>query len=98
MSNEKYVVTELRKAIDTYKERNAVYKDTYKIRGKVMEAIFPDGVVLKTAKDFNRFGMFTGVISKMIRYAAQLDNGGHYDSAHDAEVYAAMLNEIENEE
>ena len=97
MSKEKYVVAELMKAAETYKERNAIYKDSYKIRGQIMEILFPDGIQLKTAKDYNRFGMFTGVMTKMMRYAAQMQDGGHYDSAHDAAVYAMMLNEIDHE-
>jgi hypothetical protein len=33
-------------------------------------------------------------MGKVTRYAAQFENGGHLDSAHDACVYAAMLEEL----
>lgn len=84
----------LRAAASTYEERNKLYGDNYKNFGKVMEAMFPDGLMLAGANDWNRFGIFVQMVSKMTRYAVNLSKGGHKDSAHDLAVYAAMLEEL----
>ena len=81
----------------TYRERNAVYGDNYLNFGKVMEAIFPEGMQVDGVEDFNRLGVFIQVISKITRYSEQLNKGGHYDSALDLCVYAAMLAELTKE-
>ena len=36
---------------ETFRERNKVYGDNYKRVGEVMNALFPDGVELKTVED-----------------------------------------------
>jgi len=97
-SDEKFVVKELMAAAELYKERNAEYGDNYKKVGQLMLAYFPDGITLKEEKDFIRYSMFSAVVNKMFRYAVKFDDGGHYDSARDAAVYATMLNEIDHEE
>lgn len=97
MSKDKFVVKELKEAAELYKERNETYGDNYKRVGKLMLAYFPNGIELKTEKDFIRYSMFSAVVNKMFRYAAQFNNGGHYDSARDAAVYAMMLNEVDHE-
>jgi hypothetical protein len=73
----------------TYKERKAVYGDNYLIIGNVMEKMFPDGVVLKTAEDHNKWHLFLMAMVKATRLANT--NLSHIDSAHDAAVYMAML-------
>lgn len=94
-SNESASVPErLRAAANTYEERNKLYGDNYKNFGKVMEAMFPNGLVLAGANDWNRFGIFVQMVSKMTRYAINLSKGGHKDSAHDLAVYSAMLEEL----
>ena len=84
-------------AADTFKERNKLYGDNYLHFGEIMLALFPQGVKLMTAEDFNRFVLFTNCVGKLSRYAVNLTNGGHQDSAHDLCVYAAMLEEITDE-
>jgi len=92
-----HVINELKAAIKTFEEKSDKYGNMYKVKGEVMSIIFPDGVKLKTPEDFNRYTYLSAVIAKMMRYAAQFENGGHYDSAHDAIVFAAMLNGIDSD-
>lgn len=60
-----------------------------------MTAMFPNGVVLKTAADFNRWHLFELQIVKMTRFA----NSGlvHLDSIQDDQVYGAMVESQINE-
>lgn len=89
----------LRKCADTYEERNSLYGDSYKVYGAVMKAMFPDGLPdFATVADFNRLGVFSMIVSKLMRYASNIGNGGHFDSALDLSVYAAMLAELTEEE
>lgn len=76
----------------TFKERNAVYGDNWKSVGDVMAALFPDGILLKSAADANRWHLFELIVVKLTRFA----NSGltHADSIHDAAVYGAMLESI----
>lgn len=90
----KYPPDVLEAAAQTFRERNKLYGDNWLHFGDVMLAMFPDGIELKTAEDFNRFVMFTNCIAKATRYAMNITTGGHVDSAHDLSVYAAMLEAI----
>lgn len=78
----------LERAGATFRERNAVYKDNADNVGKVMAALFPDGVQIKTAADHKMYHLFELIIVKLTRFA----NSGlkHTDSIHDMAVYAAM--------
>lgn len=87
----------LRKCADTYEERNAIYGDTYKELGDLMLSLFPEGIRLQTADDFNRFGCFFEMTNKMQRYANSFFQGGHQDSTHDISVYSQMLEELDRE-
>ena len=87
----------LRSGADTYEERARMYGNDYKEWGKLMMALFPNGIHLNDEGDFNRFNILTRVLGKMTRYAAMLNRGGHVDSAHDACVYSAMLQELTDE-
>ena len=84
----------LHAAAATFASRNALYGNSYHSFGEVFAACFPNGMTLKTPGDFKRLGVFNMIVSKIIRYAATLETGGHYDSAHDLMVYAAMLAEL----
>ena len=79
----------------TFKERNLVYGDNYKRVGAVMEAMFPHGVALQSAEDFNRWHLFELLVVKLTRFA----NSGltHQDSIHDASVYGAMVESLLDE-
>lgn len=80
----------------TFRERNAIYGDTYLEFGRMCAAIFPAGVRIEAGDvdGFNRLGVFVQALSKIARYGANLNAGGHQDSAHDLMVYAAMLEEV----
>ncbi len=75
--------------IATFKERNTTYRDNYLIVGKMLAALYPDGITLKTPDDFIRYHFVDWLIGKLSRWA----NTGmaHDDSIKDAAVYAAML-------
>lgn len=77
---------------DTFRERNAVYKDNAEKVGEVMAVLFPDGVTLKTAADHKFYHLFELLIVKLTRFT----NSGlkHEDSVHDLTVYGAMLEAI----
>lgn len=77
---------------DTYRERNKVYGDNYKRVGAVMQQLFPEGVVLRTAEDFNVWHLFELMIVKLTRFANS--NLEHEDSIHDLAVYAAMVESL----
>lgn len=80
----------------THEERNALYGDSYHGFGAVMLALFPDGITLSTESDFNRFAVLMHIVGKIHRYTASFNKvGGHPDSAHDAMVYSAMLQELD---
>jgi hypothetical protein len=80
----------------TFRERNAIYGDTYLEFGRICAAIFPEGIRVEPGDvdGFNRLGVLVQAIGKIARYGANLNKGGHQDSAHDLMVYAAMLEEV----
>lgn len=87
----------LNQGIATHSERGLVYGESYKNFGNIIKAFFPDGVVLKTVEDMNRWGVFQMMLSKLHRYANNFNRGGHSDSLLDLAVYSAMLNELDTE-
>lgn len=91
------VIRGLEQAITTYKDRNAVYKDNFRVVGDVVEALFPNGVELQTREDFTRWHIFELLIVKLTRYAANYPEGGHPDSLADMIVYLGILNGIDGE-
>lgn len=87
----------LTEAAETFKARNAVYGNNYLNVGGAMASLFPKGVTLKTADDFNRFHIFMLGVVKLSRYCNNWEKGGHADSMHDNTVYSAMLESIDAE-
>jgi hypothetical protein len=83
----------LREAAELFENRNPEYGDGWKRSQKLLEAFFPNGVVLKTPEDMARFANFNMLIVKLVRYATMMEEGGHLDSIEDLMVYAAMLKE-----
>jgi hypothetical protein len=86
----------LRKANETHLCRGKMYNNTYHEHGKIMAAIFPDGITLITEEDFKRFSLFNIIIAKLHRYSKSFSKGGHEDSIHDAGVYSFMLEEVDS--
>lgn len=80
---------------DTFEERNAKYKDNYKIVGAVMAALFPNGVTLRTPEDFERWHLQELMIVKLTRFA--VSGLVHRDSIHDGTVYGALVESLINE-
>jgi hypothetical protein len=86
----------LRDAAAIYEERNKLYGDNYKRFGYIMAELFPQGLMLRGPDDFNRFGIFVQMVSKLTRYSENLARGGHADSLDDLAVYTMMLQELDN--
>jgi hypothetical protein len=82
-------------AAELYKKRNAVYKDNYKRVGPMYVQLFPEGITLKTADDFNKFAIFMQMVNKFTRCASNFQHG-HQDSVDDLAVYAMMLKELDS--
>lgn len=80
----------------TFRERNAIYGDTYLLFGDAMCAAFPQGLQIAAGDvaGFNRLGIYVQCLGKLLRYGPNLTGGGHQDSAHDLMVYGAMLAEV----
>lgn len=87
----------LEEAAKTFREKNKVYGDNYKRVGEMMAGMFPAGVTLKTAHDWNRMHILLLCIVKLTRYAVNWEKG-HKDSVHDLAVYAAMLESIDEDQ
>lgn len=86
----------LREGAETFEQRNKVYGDNYTRVGKALAALLPGGVTLKTPDDHNRFQIFNLIVVKLSRYCVNWKDG-HQDSIHDAMVYCAMLEAIDDE-
>ena len=75
----------------TYRERNAVYGDNYKMVGKLMAVLFPNGVPAEVLHS-DQFHLFELKLVKLSRFA--ISNLTHVDSIHDDGVYSAMIESI----
>ena len=80
--------------VDTFKERREVYGDSYITHAKVMEAMFPNGVNLKTEVDMARWSIINLILVKSVRYAKDFQKP-HQDSIHDSVVYCFVLEELD---
>ena len=78
----------LRAMASTFEERSASYKEGHVILGRVIAAIYPEGIPPRIAHS-PRFHFFYMILSKAVRLVTA--DLGHEDSAHDIGVYAAML-------
>lgn len=75
----------------TFRERNAEYKDNFKMVGPIMKVLFPEGVPVELL-GAHQFHLFELMIVKLSRFA--ISGMQHQDSIHDAGVYAAMIESI----
>ena len=96
MAQSQRVFDILQKAAAVYEERNAVYSDAYLKVGPIMEALFPQGMDLKTQEDHNRYHLLVLIVVKLTRYSAQWMSG-HPDSMNDVMVYAAMIQALDSQ-
>lgn len=81
----------LQEMSDTFRERNAVYGDNYKMVGKLMAVLFPNGVS-KEILHSDQFHLFELKLVKLSRFA--ISGLQHQDSIHDDGVYSAMIESI----
>lgn len=86
----KHAIELLQTALETYKERNARYKDSFSRWGPVFQALFPDGIQIQTADDWNRITCLGHIIDKLVRYTTDFQNP-HADSVLDLANYAVIL-------
>lgn len=80
-----------------YEERGKVYAKDYQHLGASLKAIFPQGLLLETEEEFNRFALFIHLHGKMARYGQNIKKGGHADSLDDASVYAQLMRECDDD-
>ena len=85
----------LERLSELFRKKNKGYGATYLTQGQIMTALFPDGVILKTVEDFNRFYVVDEMVMKFQRYCRKFVEGGHLDSIHDTSIYGAMLAELD---
>ena len=86
----------LQSMAETFRARNAVYGNNYKMVGPIMEILFPQGVAPELLGT-HQFHLFELMVVKISRLA--ISGLTHIDSAHDASVYGAMIEAIiRNEE
>lgn len=82
----------LEACIQTWDERNQVYRENWRNVGPALAALYPDGVCLTTASDHGKYQLATMILAKLSRFACS--GHTHRDSAHDIAVYAAMLESL----
>jgi len=93
--NKTNVATRLADLGKIHDERNAIYGDNYMHIGEMMMGMFPHGMEIRTADEFNRLSLFYHLLGKLSRYARQMPEGGHEDSLDDMAVYAMMLRQFD---
>lgn len=75
----------------TFRERNAVYGDNYKMVAKLVAVLFPKGVPPELVIT-DQWHLFELKLVKLSRFA--ISNLTHQDSIHDDGVYSAMIEAI----
>lgn len=81
----------LQEMANTFRERNAVYGDNFKMVAKLMAVLFPKGVPSELVTQ-DQFHLVELILVKLSRYA--ISNLTHKDSVRDLGVYAAMCEAI----
>ena len=97
MENEVTVPMVLLRCIEIFDQRNGVHKNVYLDRGPVMHDLIhplPD----ISAVDWQRLSAFDNIVTKLMRYSRNFNDGGHEDSLDDLIVYVAMLQQIDANE
>lgn len=75
----------------TFKERNAVYGDNFRMVAKMVAVLFPQGVPPELVVT-DQWHLFELKLVKLSRFA--ISNLTHRDSIHDDAVYSAMIESI----
>lgn len=76
---------------DTFRRRNAVYGDNFRMVAKLVKVLFPDGVPPELVVT-DQWHLFELKLVKISRFA--ISNLTHQDSIHDDGVYSAMIESI----
>ena len=76
----------------TFKERNEVYGDNYKMVGELMKVLHPEGFNQQSEEDHELGHLWSLLVVKLSRFA--ISDLKHKDSIHDLAVYAAMIEAI----
>ena len=76
---------------DTYRERTALYGGNFETVGKLLAALFPDGVEPALLHS-PIFHLFMQQLNKIARFAAT--DCTHADSVHDCAVYGAIIESL----
>ena len=99
ISDKKTPADYLQESVDTFKQRNMLYGDNYKLFGKIMHVAGngDDKWKINSVSDWNRLGIIVQIVSKLGRYFENFNKGGHDDSLKDIAVYASMLRELDAE-
>lgn len=79
----------------TFKERNAIYGDNFRMVAKLVAVLFPNGVPPELVVT-DQWHLFELQLVKMSRFA--ISNLTHRDSIHDMSVYGAMIESILTEQ
>jgi len=85
----------LQDAANTFRERNAVYKDNYKQIAQLVKVFFPNGVPPELVVR-DQWHLFELMLVKLSRFA--ISELTHQDSIRDTAVYAAMIESIIEEQ
>lgn len=92
----------LRDGADLYDRKNADYGDSWRKQGRILAAMFPNGITLKTEEDFTKFFVVTRMIDKLnratniefITKGQQVKDETVKDTYQDLAVYAAMIGSL----
>ena len=79
---------------DTFRQRNAVYGDNYRMVAKLVKVLFPQGVPSELVVT-DQWHLFELKLVKLSRFA--ISGLTHIDSIHDDAVYSAMIESILHE-
>lgn len=85
----------LHKLAELFAERNADYGNDWERFGRVMNALFPEGLSVKSPAEWERLSILHHIVGKLTRYTNQFQSGGHPDSLDDMAVYSQILQMID---
>ena len=93
MSKNNAMLDDLLKELDAAKEilkhRASQYGDNTSQIGEVLQALYPLGTHLHSAKEFTKFVILAHMVVKLVRHTC---NPVYGDSLHDEANYALILN------
>lgn len=91
-----FVSQHLHGLAELFAQRNAVYKDNFRMYGRLMSALFPNGFSAGTEAEHNKDHLFMLAMVKLTRYAINY-RAGHKDSIDDLIVYLSMVAALDEE-